>query len=224
MKKISLAEFGRYHRLSRNAAWRWKQAGHLVMDGALVVFEESNTKLKAAGLGRYANYTSPSRSRAPQQPNDAEHDEAPDIGAFVAKAEDLDDENLTRFVADMALGRTSTMANASTIKENALALKHTLQALQLQGKSIEVAVAEQIFFEEFRSCRDAWLNFPSRIGPILAADLGIETDRLVEALTVHVHQQLNDLGVPEVHFESGDASGEQIKTQTDHTSAPEVPR
>ena len=49
------------------------------------------------------------------------------------------------------------------------------------------------------------MNFPTRVGPVLAAELGLESDKVVEALTVHVHQQLNDLGEPEADFAAHEA-------------------
>jgi len=59
-----------------------------------------------------------------------------------------------------------------------------------------MADAEAVIFEMFRLQRDAWLNFPSRVAPLIAAELDVEADQVLEALTVHVHQQLSDLGQP----------------------------
>ena len=65
---------------------------------------------------------------------------------------------------------------------------------------MELALAEAVFFELTRSYRDAWSNWPVRIGPLLAAELGLEADRVTEALTAHVHTHLADLGEPEPDF------------------------
>jgi hypothetical protein len=68
------------------------------------------------------------------------------------------------------------------------------------GSLVELDTATAILFEEFRAQRDAWLNWPTRVGPILAADLGVEADRVVEALTAHVHKHIAQLGEPEANF------------------------
>ena len=76
------------------------------------------------------------------------------------------------------------------------------------GQVVEVEVAAQVLFEEARSARDAWLNFPSRVGAMLAAEVGVEAEKLIEALTAHVHRQLEDIGEPDVDFaaaQAGDA-------------------
>ncbi len=64
----------------------------------------------------------------------------------------------------------------------------------------DIADAETILFETARAARDTWIGFPDRVGPALAAELGVEPERLVEALTAHVHQQLAEMGEPENPF------------------------
>lgn len=58
-------------------------------------------------------------------------------------------------------------------------------------------------FDQAWASRDAWLNRPTRIGPLVAADLGLEADRVVETLTEYMHKHLQQLGQPEteVQFE-----------------------
>ena len=60
--------------------------------------------------------------------------------------------------------------------------------------------AAAILFEASRAARDAWMRFPTRIGPLLAADLNVDADRVVEALTIHVQDQLEELGEPDADF------------------------
>ncbi|WP_162986963.1 hypothetical protein [Sphingomonas paeninsulae] len=75
-----------------------------------------------------------------------------------------------------------------------------LAARRDAGSLVEIEVAETVLFDTQRSQRDAWMNFPTRVGPLLAAELGIDADKLVEALTTHVHQLLDDLGEPDADF------------------------
>ncbi|MBV6753014.1 hypothetical protein KV580_22075 [Pseudomonas chlororaphis] len=95
-------------------------------------------------------------------------------------------------------------AEALRRKENYLALLRQLEYEQKSGSLVDLEVAEKILFEQARASRDAWLNWPTRVGPLLAADLGLEAGRVVENLTGYVHQHLQQLGRPEteVHFDS----------------------
>lgn len=62
---------------------------------------------------------------------------------------------------------------------------------------IDMDEASGLFFEAARTARDAWMNWPSRVAPLAAANLGMAADPLLEVLNEHVHQQLVDLGEPE---------------------------
>ncbi|WP_260927389.1 hypothetical protein [Novosphingobium sp. 9] len=119
----------------------------------------------------------------------------------VAEAlESLTDEEADSFLIDVLAGRFRDTGDAEQIKENALAAKHLIAARKDAGDLVEVARAETIFFEAARSWRDIWLGFPTRVGPMLAADLDLETDKVVEALTVYVQKELEQLGTPEGNF------------------------
>ncbi|HEX7853830.1 MAG TPA: hypothetical protein VF503_09060 [Sphingobium sp.] len=109
-------------------------------------------------------------------------------------------EESSNFLADVLAGKFHLIGNAEKIKENALAAKHLLAARQAAGDLIEVEKAEALFFDTARAERDGWISFPSRIGPLLAADLDIDGDRVVEALTIYVQQQLEQLGDPTADF------------------------
>ncbi|WP_406867229.1 hypothetical protein [Paraburkholderia fungorum] len=114
-----------------------------------------------------------------------------------------DDEDLPD-AADRLLksGAVKMVSYATALenKENYLALLRQLEFEQKSGSLVELDTAAAILFEEHRAQRDAWLNWPSRVGPILAAELGLEADRVTEALTAHVHTQIAQLGEPEANF------------------------
>ena len=86
---------------------------------------------------------------------------------------------------------------ARRIKENFLALLTKLEYEKEDGQLVELSVAESILFSEFRKQRDAWMNWPSRVAPIMAADLGVPADRMTEVLIEHVHKHITGLGEPE---------------------------
>ncbi len=104
------------------------------------------------------------------------------------------------FIAEVLAGRFKLIGDAERVKENALAAKNLLAARKEAGDVVDIETAEAVLFEAARSTRDAWINFPARVGPLLAAELGVESDRVVEALTAHVQQQLQDLGEPDPDF------------------------
>lgn len=68
---------------------------------------------------------------------------------------------------------------------------------EADGELIGMAEAEAVFFDVARTARTAWMNWPSRVAPMLAATLGIDADPLRAALDEHVHQQLAELGEPD---------------------------
>ena len=92
-------------------------------------------------------------------------------------------------------------AEALRRKENYLALLRQLEYENKSGSLVELEVAEKILFEQARASRDAWLNWPTRVGPLLAADLELEADRVVGALTEYVHKHISQLGEPEIEVE-----------------------
>ncbi|MHB9022315.1 MAG: hypothetical protein ACYC3A_10865 [Halothiobacillus sp.] len=49
-------------------------------------------------------------------------------------------------------------------------------------------------FDEFRALRDSWLNWPSRVGAMMAADLGMEPEPVIEVLTNYVYKHLDEIG------------------------------
>lgn len=112
----------------------------------------------------------------------------------------IDFKSAQEFVEKILSGQFLDHGDAEAIKENGLALKHILAGMQASGELVSFETAQAVFFETFRSHRDVWLNFPTKVGPLIAAELGIEPDRLIEALTKHVHQQCADLGEPDADF------------------------
>jgi hypothetical protein len=109
--------------------------------------------------------------------------------------------------ADSTDGDDSGMSydEARRKKEVALATIRQIQAAQAAGELIPLREAETVFFECFRATRNAWLSWPIKTAPLVAADLGLsDIDRLAAVLAEHVHKQLAELGEPQADFsESG---------------------
>lgn len=203
---VSIREFARREGCSDTLVRRaigqgkLKKLGDGTVDSALVGSGWNKTNRAAAsGANAGANSAPPVRSMA-GRPKRIAPPEAPSAGEVEAAAEELFAEEAEDFLTQVLSGRYKDTGTAERIKENALAAKHLLAARKDAGSLVEIEAAETVLFETQRAQRDAWMNFPTRIGPMLAAELGLDGDRLVEALTVHVHQQLADLGEPDVNF------------------------
>lgn len=111
---------------------------------------------------------------------------------------ELDPEDLVQnadaFIQRVLGGQYETMVEAERIKQNALALKHVLDVHQKAGRLVNKEAVLREAFASGRAWRDMWLNWPSKIAPLLAADLGIEPDKLVGFLSGYVHKQVSELG------------------------------
>ena len=95
------------------------------------------------------------------------------------------------------------LKNAVAHKEDFAGRLKELDYRQRAGELIEIDLARQILFDEFRAARDAWLNWPTRYAALIAAELGIEADRVAATLTTYVHKQLAALGEPSGQFRKG---------------------
>jgi hypothetical protein len=196
---VSKAAYAKLHGKSPQAAAKWETKGCLVLRDGKVHVEASDQRMQHAALGRFAD---PSTGAVNRQPKSSTVNLAPDI-AVDPETGTLDLNNpqtvftLSAFVTQLLTGNYADAATAATVKENALALKHVLAARKEAGELVDLETAERTLFEAARGTREAWMNFPSRAGPLMAAELGIETDRLVEVLSAHVHQLLADLGESE---------------------------
>ena len=64
---------------------------------------------------------------------------------------------------------------------------------RLRGKLIDKTAALRQAFSYSRKIRDAWLNWPASVGPILAAELGADPHTTTVALERLVREHLNEL-------------------------------
>lgn len=212
MALVSMSAFGEMHGASKQAVSKWKAKGALkIVDGKIDV-EASDRLMLHHGLGRFSEPSTRASTvnRQPSTQTPASTGLAQEISDLAA---DVGDEfanlpGLQRFVAVIAAGGYSNAVEAETVKQNALALKHLLDARVKANELCDIADAETALFEAARAARDVWMGFPDRIGPSMAAELGIEPEKLVEALTVHVHQQLAEMGEPENPFGETGSSGD----------------
>ena len=213
MKTVSLTAYAALHGATRQAAAKWKTRGVLVFYGDGIDVAASDVRMRDAGLGRFkevAQTTQPTPATGTRNRRPVAGEIAREVAATVdevvddlrAAADDgeIDEDIAGGFIEQLLAGQFRSKVQASAIKENALALKHLLVAQKEADKLVEIEVAEAVIFEDRRAARDAWMAWPGRFAPLLAADLDIDGAKLAEALKPYVHQQLNELGEPLLDF------------------------
>lgn len=209
MTLLSLTAFASTHGASRQAATKWKTKGALVFTGDQVEVEKSDERMRKAGLGRFkaaALEAQPApatatrnRQRIPRAVAEAVDEAVADL-ASAAEEGEIDEEIAGGFIEQLLQGQFRSKVQANAIKENALALKHLLAAQKEAGMLVEMEVAQSVIFDDRRAARDAWMAWPARFAPLLAADLDIDGPTLAEALKPYVHQQLDELGEPDLDW------------------------
>lgn len=163
-----------------------------IQSGRLVAFSDGTLNPALVGSG----WRKTNRQNTTIADKPVRTESAPTTPALTPDVE----SELDGFVTRLLAGQFSTLVEAERVKENALALKHVLAARREAGTLIEIEAAESVLFDIFRAARDAWLSWPMRVGALIAADLGLEADKITEVLTAHVHQHLTDLGEPVADF------------------------
>lgn len=83
-----------------------------------------------------------------------------------------------------------SLAEAQRRKELALAEIRELDLEERAGRLVDADAVRKRVFEMARVERDAWLNWPARIGADLAAALGVEAHALTTELERHVRAHL----------------------------------
>lgn len=187
---MNQSDFARLHGVSRKTVTMWKSRGWLIMSGDDIDVNASN-----AQLGKYrksVNRPGKEKAVAPVKKN----------AVRLLPARELpeeSDQSLEGLASNFILenGAELSLDEARRVKENYLALLTKLEFQQKDGQLIEMAAAEEVLFNAFRQQRDAWLNWPSRVAPLMAADLGVPADRMTEVLIEHVHKHISVLGEPE---------------------------
>ena len=194
MALVSMAEYAGLHGVSKPAVTKWKKRGLLVFKGKLVNVEASDAML----IKHRVAHTEPVNGKVNEPVN------APvALGAADVPALGMDEsieQAAEQYIAQH--GANLPMEEAKRKKENYLALLNQLKYEQESGNLVPLVQAETILFEEARRWRDVWLSFSTNVAPLIAADLGIEADRIIEVLTPHVHKQVAALGEPEGDFKA----------------------
>lgn len=185
MALVKLSEFSRLCGVSKPAVSNWKREKKLVMVGDLVDVDASLARLGRVRRGGSPVHSDPAAPRV--------------VAIELEPGESLDDA-AARLAGEIDVDATS-YDEARRLKEVYLALLHRQQYEQKSGSLVDLDLASSILFESARAARDAWLNWPSKIGALVAADLGIAAaDTVTAVLAQYVHEQLAQIGEPEANF------------------------
>ncbi|HHL0960494.1 TPA: hypothetical protein ACQVH3_005309 [Serratia marcescens] len=188
MSTMNRIDYARHAGVDRKTISRWIKAGkYIVFSGDDIDVEASDRAIalwRDSTDGRTKNAV-----KAEPAPQTETSSTAPDNADAFVKA----------FM--LANGAEMSKEEASRVKENYLALLTKLEFQQKDGQLIELELAEKVLFDCFRAQRDAWLNWPSRVAPLMAADLDVPADRMTEVLAAHVHKHITSLGEPEFNAE-----------------------
>ena len=187
---MNQSDFARLHGVSRKTVTMWKSRGWLIMSGDDIDVAASNAQLEK--YRKIVNRPDKHKTSAPEK-------KKADRLLSAREPPEESDPSLEGLARDFLLenGAELSLDEARRVKENYLALLTKLEFQQKDGQLIEMAAAEEVLFNAFRQQRDAWLNWPSRVAPLMAADLGVPADRMTEVLIEHVHKHISVLGEPE---------------------------
>ncbi|HFD8275392.1 TPA: hypothetical protein ACF6GX_002016 [Raoultella ornithinolytica] len=181
MTMMNQSQYAQHSGVDRKTIGRWIKAGRfIVMVGDLIDVEASDAALKKNRDGKDPRASNGRKKKTPAVVDDV-GDEIEDTARKIILTEGAD---LTR-------------EEAARVRENYMALLAKLQYEKDSGQTIELVAAEEILFNAFRQQRDAWMNWPSRVAPLMAADLDVPADRMTEVLIEHVHKHISVLGEPE---------------------------
>lgn len=182
--KLPVSADGRLDPALAGSGWRKQNRG-------------GNSRGNTAKVATVVATPAPTARRRAKQPETASA--VPQAVVYGAAGDDPDAEDID-FIAEVLAGRFVLTGDAERVNGNALAAKNLLAARKAAGDLVDIELAEAVLFEQARQFRDAWMNWPARVGPLIAAELGVPPDPVVGALNKHVQQQLQDLGEPEAEF------------------------
>lgn len=206
MEAVNQAAFAKLHEVSRKTVSKWKERGWLVLQGDLVDVEASNALLKKYRRDASAPVTqAPARGNTGNKLGNTTPGRSGNKPAARPAPSDAPETNEQAAERMAQTGEVEwTFDEARRVKETYLALLNKLEYEQKAGSLIDLELARQVFFELFRGQRDSWLNWPTRVGPEIAADLDVEADKVTEILTAHVHQHIKRLGEQDPDFTGGE--------------------
>lgn len=120
-----------------------------------------------------------------------------DEALFGGTEGDEDDETVV--IVD---GKAMPLGKAKALKETYLARLRKLEFEMKSGRLVDADAARKMVFDLSRQDRDSWTNWPSRVAPLMAAELGIDLVKLAVILEQYVREHLNERAQPALRLAS----------------------
>lgn len=211
---VTQAEFARRRGVSREAVGKrtTTRGGPIPVHGPRKLIDVAEADaLWAPTIATSQDFAGNSRFEAPDEPApapaaDAQPQPAAPAQPAAVEAPELEELDDTPPVMAQADGQ-DTIAPAARAKLASAVIRAQREAMELEekrGTLVSKALAIRQVFGFARRTRDAWLNWPGRIAPGLAAELGVDQHVLTAALERHVRDHLTDLaGQPAPDFGAG---------------------
>jgi transcriptional regulator with XRE-family HTH domain len=182
---ISLSEFAQRAGVTHTTVSKAVRAGRLVLcpEGGLDP-KLLRTKWRARAKPKHTAPL-PEKSAAPEPELNADGSPKKKRGRPLKKPTDAPPTTASEYAA------------VTLQKERSLAGLRQLEYEQRAGVLITIETSRRVLFEQARGARDHWLNWPARVAPLLAADLGVEPVDALRVLTKLVHAHVSAMGEPD---------------------------
>lgn len=184
---MDVSAYARHRRVSRKTVYQWLQKGWIRKErGGMIDRDRADELLTQEHSGhvpvREAHILKPVSQAAVASVKDTLAEAGEPTGQQAP--DDQDGPN--------GAGVTLTDARkAKLIQETHLT---RLKVQQMRGELVDRTEAESRVFGVFRQERDAWLGWPSRVAPQMAADLQADPRAVQTVLEQYVHGHLDELG------------------------------
>lgn len=212
---VTQAEFARRRGVSREAVGKrtTTRGGPIPVHGPRKLIDVAEADaLWAPTIATSQDFAGNSRFEGPDEPAptpaaDAQPQPAAPAQAAAPEAPDLEELDDTPPVMPAPGEGQDAITPAARAKLASAVIRAQREAMELEekrGNLVSKALAIRQVFGFARRTRDAWLNWPGRIAPGLAAELGVDQHVLTAALERHVRDHLTDLaGQPAPDFGAG---------------------
>jgi hypothetical protein len=176
---LSIRAYARHRGVSHVAVMRAIKAGR-------VPVEADGTIEPAKADAAWQRSTDPGRAKSTSKAARAETLKPVADAALGSVRETLKEQGLPA-------GSNVTFVQARTAHEIAKAHLARLRLQRMKGELVDRARATAMIFRLAREERDSWLNWPTRVAALIAADLGVEAHAVQKLVETHVRGHLAEL-------------------------------
>jgi hypothetical protein len=189
---ISISEAARKVGVNRSTLHRQVKSGAIRShDGLVRLSEVLEDRARNIDASFWANRDKP------RVPN-ALHATATPLISLHATPDDGGDDNEDVIID----GKAMPFGKAKALKETYLARLRRLEFEVKSGRLVDAEAAKKAVFDLSRQDRDSWANWPSRVAPLIAAELGVDLVKLAVVLEKHVRDHLAERAQPALRIAS----------------------